>query len=59
MAPGPFKISSMSLGSSNGRGHARVVWSARDVLGFKWGMLVKNRAKNTIVLIGKIRRIVI
>ena len=56
MTPGPFKISSTSLGFSNGRGHSWIVRSARDALGFKRGMLFKNRAKNTMVFIGKINR---
>ena len=58
MTPGPFKISSTSLGFNNGRGHQWIVRSARDTLGFKRGMLVKDRAKNPIVLFGKINRIV-
>ena len=47
MTPGPFKVSSMSLGFNNGPGHPWIVRSARDALGFQWGVLVKNRAKNT------------
>ena len=58
MTPGPFKISSMLLGFNNGRRHPWIVRSARGALGFKRGMLVKNRAKDTIVLVGKINRIV-
>ena len=56
MMPGPFKISSTSLDFNNGRGHPWIVRSARDVHGFKRGMLVKNIAKNTIVLVSKISR---
>ena len=49
MTPGSFKILSMSLGFSNGLGHPWIVKSARDALGFKRGVLVKNRAIRTLL----------
>ena len=45
-------------GFDNGRKHLWIVRSASHAPGFKRGMLVKNRAKNTTVLFGKINHLV-